>query len=324
MTSRTEQSLSEALHDIVAAQPFVPDPTAIERRGLLLRRRAMATRGAVGAGVVAVAAVVAVTTVGTIRPDPTANRQTAGTAHHTTGRVGASGPLVRLADYLHAIPVKQTGDATLSIRSTIYPDNPPDIVADLYADNGKYFFAPTRSGLPAQVAANNDQGYGIYAREVAAASYAANGDLAVARQRMADASASGPDMWPAGAIKPKGPFPANVADSGIWANAVNGLIAGDGDPRVRAGFLRIASTLPEITVKNTTTDGQPTLSLKAGREMFANAPATTRDIEETLTINAHTGVPLRVTVGAPGGAPDATISYQFSRVTLSDVAAGKF
>ena len=42
-------------------------------------------------------------------------------------------------------------------------------------------------------------------------------------------------MWPAGAIKPKGPFPANAMNGAIWANAVNGLIAGDGDPQVRAG-----------------------------------------------------------------------------------------
>jgi Sigma-70 region 2 len=97
------------------------------------------------------------------------------------------GPLVRLADYLQANIPQPAGDATLVLRTTTYPGSAPITVADLYGDNGKYFFAHTRSGLPAQVAADHDQGNGIAARELAAARYATHGDLAVARQRMADA-----------------------------------------------------------------------------------------------------------------------------------------
>jgi hypothetical protein len=250
-----------------------------------------------------------------MRPGATVNHQAVGTPRHTTSAAAGpvTGPLVRLADYLQANPPKQTGDATLVLRSTNYPGTAPITVADLYADNGKYFFAQTRSGLPAEVRANHDQGNGIFAREIAAAIYAANGDLAVARQRMAQASGA------------TGPIRSDVIDNAIWENAIQAVIAGVGNLQVRAGFLRIVSTLPEISVKNTTTDGQPALALTAGQEMFApNLPAKTSNHEETLTINAQTGRPIMVAGGAPGATPDSVESYQISRVTLSDVAAGKF
>jgi hypothetical protein len=116
-----------------------------------------------------------------------------------------------------------------------------------------------------------------------------------------------------------------VTDNHIWENSIDAVIPGAGNPQVLAGVLRIVSTLPEVTVRNTTTDGQPTLALTAGSGAFApDLPATTSDHEETLTINAHTGVPITVTAGAPGAVPDTTVSYRISRVTLSDVAAGRF
>lgn len=311
MTSPTEERLSDALHDIVATQPFEPDPAAIERRGRLLQRRARAARGMIGAGVVVVVALVAVTTIGMMRPGSTVNHQAAHTPRPAAPVI--PGPLVRLADYLQANPPQQTGDATLIMRSTTYPGTAPIIVADLYADNGKYFFAQTRSGLPAEVRANHDQGNGIFAREIAVAIFAANGDLAVARQRMALADGA------------TGPLRADILDDAIWGNAAQAVIAGVGNPQVRAGFLRIVSTLPEISVKNTTVDGQPALAIIAGQEMFApNLPAKTSNHVETLTINAQTGRPIMIAGGPPGAAPDSVESYQISRVTLSDVAAGKF
>jgi hypothetical protein len=313
-TSTTEQRLTEALHDIVAAQPFRPDPTAIERRGRVLHRRAMVTRGAVAVGAVAV---VTVGAVGMSRP-ATVDQVAVAPSKSTS-----VGPLVRLADYLQANTPQPTGDATLVLRTTTYPGSAPITVADLYGDNGKYFFAHTRSGLPAQVAADHDQGNGIAARELAAALYATHGDLAVARQRMADAP--GPDPSPGPVPPPTGPEPASVTDNHIWENSIDAVIPGAGNPQVLAGVLRIVSTLPEVTVRNTTTDGRPTLALTAGPGAFApDLPATTSDHEETLTINARTGVPITVTAGAPGTAPDTTVSYRISRVTLSDVAAGKF
>jgi hypothetical protein len=63
-------------------------------------------------------------------------------------------------------------------RETGAPGQASINVWDLYADDGRYFFSRTEAGLPAQVTENNNQGDGIIGREVAAAIYAATGDLA--------------------------------------------------------------------------------------------------------------------------------------------------
>ena len=41
-------------------------------------------------------------------------------------------------------------------------------------------------------------------------------------------------------------------------------------------------------------------------------------------LNASTGVPLKYTDGTVGKTPDTTTTYQVSRVTVADIAAGKF
>ena len=83
-------------------------------------------------------------------------------------------------------------------------------------------------------------------------------------------------------------------------------------------MLRLLSTLLEVTVTNTTTGGQPTLTLTAG------SPAFPGNYREALTINAGTGVPVAFAGGTPGQKPDVTTTYQVFRVTLAAIAAGKF
>jgi hypothetical protein len=78
-------------------------------------------------------------------------------------------------------------------------------VADLYTDKGEYFFAHSVSGLPEQIASDHNQGDGVFAREIAAAVYADHGDLAVARQKMADATDPG-----------RTPAPAKEGPGGRW------------------------------------------------------------------------------------------------------------
>jgi hypothetical protein len=45
--------------------------------------------------------------------------------------------------------------------------------------------------------------------------------------------------------------------------------------------------------------------------------------QETLVIGARTGIPVTFTGGVPGHAPAVTVTYQVTRVTLADIAAGK-
>ena len=247
-------------------------------------------------------------------------------------------PLVRLADELKSNTTPAVGDATLVIRRTSYPAGGDVSVADLYTDRGAYYFAPTESGLPAAISAGEDQGGGVFGREVAAALTAAKGNVTAARTEMAYAPLGhvpSPSQMPdpvseaqaqakklgtpvpsparAGAVLP----PTRI-DNYIWENSMDALSAAGGNLQVRIGVLQILATLPEVTVTKSVAAGQPALTLTAKQ------PALPSNYQEALTVNAGTGIPIAFAGGAPGQSPSVTIGYTVSRVTLSDVAAGKF
>jgi hypothetical protein len=320
LNPQLERQLGENLQDLAASQPFEPDPAAIERRGRrYLRRRTALTRAGLGAGV---AVAVALTVTIAAQPSGTRPGRTAPPASAAGGggqqAAGPRGPLTQLASYILA-GGKPAGDATLVIREQSYPGRPTIGGADLYTDRGEYFFAHSVSGLPAQIASDHNQGDGLFAREIAAAVYADHGDLAVARERMAEAPDPGHAPAPPSKVL-KGPDRGSTVspeDNYIWSDSLDALAAGAGNPQVRAGVLRILSTLREVTVTSTTTSGQPTLTLRAA------APAMPGNYQETLVIGAKTGVPVTFTGGVPGKAPDVTVTYQVTRVTLSKLAAGQ-
>jgi hypothetical protein len=325
MNSPTEQHVGAAFRDLVAAQPFTPDVSAIEHRARRARRRDRIARGGIGAGVVAVAAVAGVVAASAV-PSPGAGTAQAGGAHPAKTSAPASSPgsadtqlpLVTLAADVAAEP-KPTGDATLVERET---GAARITVWDLYADDGRYFFSPTEAGLPAQVEKNNSQGGGWAGREVAAAIYAVNGNLDTAKLKMA---------WPYATGVPE--FASALIENGyVWENSEDALIAGSGNPQVRAGVLRLVSALPGIAVTQGTLDGQPTLTITAGAAELGH-DATGRAAkfdpdsgpanQEAITINADTGIPLQIASGA-GGKITGTIRYVVTRVNLADIAAGKF
>ena len=164
MNSPTEQQLGAALHDLVADQPFTPDPAAIEHRARQDRKRRRITGGIAGA--VAVAAVAAVGTAWRAPRSGPAQAGAAGSTARTSRRPPGRRPprprprprRQRSADtgagrqFAGRSP-HPTGDATLFERETAYPGKASINVWDLYADNGKYYFSRTKSGLPAQVKA---------------------------------------------------------------------------------------------------------------------------------------------------------------------------
>jgi hypothetical protein len=110
----------------------------------------------------------------------------------------------------------------------------------------------------------------------------------------------------------------SLYDNWVWEDSQDAIIAGAGEPQVRAGAMRILATLPDVTVKSGTSAGQPTLVLTAGPAELGD------DYVEQLTVNASTGAPMFWPGGTPGQTPGATVSYQVSRVTLGDIAAGEF
>jgi len=347
MNSPTEQRLGAAFRDLVAEQPFTPDVSAIEHRARRARRHDRIVRGGIGAGVVAVAAVAAVGVASAVPSGPARTDQAGGThpaarvsaAHPANAGASASStgsthaqqqPLVKLVAYLAAQPAP-AGDATLVERETGAPGQSSINVWDLYADNGEYFFSPTEAGLPAQVRENNNQGEGMFAREVAAATYAATGNLGTAELKMAWAPDTTPvPGWLSAQLKNISAGGLQI-DNYVWENSEDALIAGSGNPQVRAGVLRLASALPGVTVTTGTTDGQPTLTLTAGAAEVgytgvskANPKAAAGPAyQEAITINADTGIPLQIASGSAGKVT-GTVSYVVTRASLADIAVGKF
>jgi hypothetical protein len=334
MNSPTEEHLAAAFRDLVAEQPFTPDVSAIEHGVRQARRRDRIARGGIGVAVIAVAAAAAVGVTSAVASGPAGPAQANNGAHPastgaSTGSTGAQRPLVKLVADLSAAP-RPTGDATLVERETGAPGQASIDVWDLYADDGRYFFSPTEAGLPAQVKENNDQADGQFGREVTAATYAATGNLDTAALKMAWPYATAVPAWLSAQVKSISVGGTQI-DNYIWENCEDALIAGSGNPKVRAGVLRLVSSLPDVRVTNGTVDGQHTVTLTAGSAELGDSGIDKADpkketgpaYQEAITINAKTGIPLEITSGSAGKLA-GTIKYAVTRVSLAALAAGKF
>jgi hypothetical protein len=234
-------------------------------------------------------------------------------------------PLLRLADYVSG-SATPAGNATLVARTTT-GGGQTVTVYDLYADNGRYYFSRTEGGLAGQVRAHHSLAGRLFAREVAAAKLAATGNVKRAAQAMADAPDPSHVISPRQTSADRASIAAkeavtgqkqagNLFDNWVWEDSEDAIIAGSGEPQVRAGVLRILATLPDVTVTAGTSGGQPTQVLTAG------TPELGYGLIEQLTINATTGIPVSFAGGAVGQAL-GTVTYRVSRVTISKIAAGK-
>jgi hypothetical protein len=334
------------LHREILMNHMLTDSGQAPARHRRPRRRMLAIGGTAGFGIAAAAVAVALIATSASRPPAAPPRSLAGgpAASHsaTPATPTASSPLVLLADNISASARKQSGDATLVFRSTTFTDGTaPGSGYDLYTDSGPYYWAPTESGLPAQIAAHHNLGDGLFTREIAAAEYAVHGDLATAREQMAGAPDPATEGKSAAAsmspilLKVKAEmlgvkaapgqslaaaYDKAFTDSWVWSDATDALEAGAGNPQVRAGVLRLLSTVSGVVVTHGTLDGQPTLVVGDVRPSLNGNGR----FESAMTLNASTGIPLEYTDGPLGQTPDSTTTYQVSRVTVADIAAGKF
>ncbi|WP_250004610.1 hypothetical protein [Actinoplanes sp. M2I2] len=327
MSHDTEDRLTTALQSFRSDPSYSPEIDEILARGKKMSRRRIAWRATAG-GTFAVAAVTAVALAagGTGGPAPAPAPNLAAPGSSATAE---QPPVVRLVGRLTTL--KQTeGDATLIERSQAYTDGKKIVVWDLHADNGDYFFAKTRAGLPARVEKGRSQmdkaDEAGRKRAVAAAKLAAKGDLNEARKRMARAFYTGKNPVPIeapGAVKPLSEgdkikakatgtkaVAGNYTDNWVWNTSIDALRDGAGDPAVRAGVLRLLDQMPEISIKEGTLDGRKVLTLTAG------APAV--DSPESVAVDAETGMPLKYTNTF------VTVTFTVTRVTLAEVATGKF
>ena len=330
-TLRGAMAESGSLTEAAPAPAPVREAAPLQGRGSSLaghrRRQTLGTRGKVGigAGIGAIAAAAAVILVATSTPQPaTSAAQPPKPTRSASQRSGASTrstdaqqPLVTLAAYLAAEPAPK-GDATLVERET---GQARITVWDLYADDGRYFFSQTEADLPAQVKENNSQGGGWAGREVAAAIYAVKGNLDTAKLKMA---------WPYATPAPTYSS-ALIEDGAVWENCEDALVAGSGNPQVRAGVLRLVSALPGIVVTHGIADGQRTLTVTAGAAELGYAttgraakfnPDSGPANQEAITINADTGIALQIATGTVGHVT-VGVTYVVTRVNLASIAAGK-
>jgi hypothetical protein len=304
------------------------------------RRKKVGTLGklGIGAGISAAAAAAAIVLAATPATRPTAPTGSGSQAPAVTS------PLVILAAHITADSGPGPGNASLIIKTQTIGGQRPDVVYSLYTDNGALYLGDDKATLMKAVARHQNLADGMDSRDVKVALYAAAGNLTIARKQMATVSPG--DLWlgltgsaqraawekeiaqewptlKAKGMKtppklPTGQALRDVMNNRVWNNSVEALSAGGGNPRVRAGVLRLLSTIPQVAVAKSTTGGQATLTLKAGPALFGGSGG------EVLTISAKTGMPIKDTEPAQGNVPSSVTTYKVTRVTLAAIASGKF
>ena len=301
----------QGLPDAITPGPAGPDLAAADvARGhrALGQRRRRRLAGVTGtAAVGAVAAVLAITLV----------PQAAAPARPASQPPAAASPLMTLAARISASGVSQPGNASLEILRHIIGGQLRDTFYGLYTDSGKLYSGDGKRTLVAAIAQHANLATIYDSRVQAAARYAATGDLATARARMIDATP--PDAFIGRAAQKKTPISQALQDqinNALWTNATYALNWAGGDSELRAGVLRLLSTISAVKVVNSTTEGQPTLTITAGTAVFGGIG------DEVLIINATTGLPVS-SVSNPGASAGVE-DFQVSRVTLANIKAGKF
>ena len=287
------------------------------------------------------------TTVSTAASPAPKARTTTGAPASGDTETKANGTLMSLAASVTASSSAQPGNASLVITDQTIGGTKHAPEYYIYADNGSIYTAQTRSGLPAAVVGHDTYRDASLATEVDVARYAATGNLSTAQVKMVDdtggsylglglSPAQRQKLWdsneaaresdyeakgampPADSAPPTGQALADKVGNLIWTGSLEALATGGGNPEVKAGVLRLLATVPGVTVTKSVTGGQATLTLAAGPEVFGGRGS------EVLTVDATTGSPIKLFSPAGNGAPSSTETYQVSRVTLADVAKGKF
>jgi hypothetical protein len=326
------------LREAMAESGPRPEATPLRARGSSrARNRRLGTLGKVGigAGITAVAAAAAVLLATTPTPRHAAPAGSAAQAPAVTS------PLVTLAASIKASEGSLPGNASLVIAKQVNGGRLMQVVYALFTDSGKLYLGDNKKSLMTEVVRHENQADFTNAREIAAARYAATGDLATARVRMVDALpndfflsyAARKKIWEKGAAArkallrekkfkgtlkmPTGKALQDDINNTLWTASTIALSWGAGNPEIRAGVLRLLSTIPEVTVAKSTTHGQPTLTITAGPPLFGDSS------DQVLTVNASTGIPIS-SVESGAGLPRAVETDHVSRVTMAHIKAGKF
>jgi hypothetical protein len=312
---------------------------ARDQRFSWVRNLRVGVLGKVGIGVIGAAAV-AVAAVAVVPAD---------SSPPSKAPVVVDSELVTLANNVKASSAPLTGDASLVVRTQTRPSGPPYVTYNLYTDSGEIYVTDTRDQLPGAIDRGDNLADAWHSSVLAAARFAATGDLTEARKQMVNASnnpwglglspAEAQQVWdesqaerlqilaekgvanPQPRPRPTGKDLEDGINGTLWTNTLGALDSGAAHADVRAGVLRLLSTIPEVTVTTSTTNGQPSLILTAGPALFSG------EGEQVLTINADTALPISSEFKVAPGQSDALPSletFESSRVTVADVRAGTF
>ncbi|WP_406085200.1 hypothetical protein OHA01_14800 [Micromonospora zamorensis] len=310
---------------------------AIQRR----RRIGIAGRLGIGAGVgvAAAAAVVAVVlnspATGGIEAGKDSSAATSGST--TVDGSAERAPLMTLAGSIKTV-TPSAGDAWLVKATQVHGTKTMQVVYTLYTDDHAIYTGNSVKDIKRAIARHQDQMTdGGYAPLLKAAVAAADSSPADGRTQMLKAAkdplvgldpAAQKAVWDkqqasaqviikqkGGNAKPKPYSPQAVQrhfDNALWTYSTQALSAGDGNTQVRAGVLRLLSTISAVSVKNSTTHGKATLTITASPEVFGG------EAGEVLTIDATTGMLVKDISTVPG-LPQASTTYESSRVTKADL-----
>ncbi|MGV9214319.1 hypothetical protein ACTFTM_20880 [Micromonospora sp. RB23] len=310
---------------------------ALQRR----RRIGIAGRLGIGAGVgvAAAAAVVAVVLSSSATGGMEAGKDSpAATSGPTTVDGSAErAPLMTLAGSIKTV-TPAAGDAWLVKATQVHGTKTMQVVYTLYTDGHAIYTGNSVKDIKRAIARHQDQmTEGGYAPLLKAAAAAADSSPTDGRTQMLKAAKDplvGLDptaqktMWDkqqakaqviikqkGGNAKPKPYSPQAVErhfDNALWTYSTEALSAGDGNTQIRAGVLRLLSTISAVTVQNSTTHGRATLTITAGPEVFGGEGS------EVLIIDATTGMLVKDVSTVPG-LPLASTTYESSRVTTADL-----
>ncbi|MFF5198676.1 hypothetical protein ACFY3B_03610 [Micromonospora parva] len=305
------------------------------------RRIGIAGRWGIGAGVgvAAAAAVVAVVLNSPATGGVEAGKDSSAATSASTAADGSAErtPLMTLAGSIKTV-TPAAGDAWLVKATQVDGTKTMQVVYTLYTDGHAIYTGNSVKDIKRAIARHQDQMTdGGYAPLLKAAIAAADSSPADGRTQMLKAAndplvgldpAAQKAVWDkqqadaqviikqkGGNAEPKPYSPQAVQrhfDNALWTYSTQALSAGDGNTQVRAGVLRLLSTISAVSVKNSTTHGKATLTITAGPEVFGGTGS------EVLTIDATTGMLVKDVSTVPG-LPTASTTYESSRVTKADL-----
>lgn len=332
----TTMEATSTMETTTTTQDLESSP-AIQRR----RRIGIAGRLGIGAGVAvtAAAAVVAVVLNSSATGGTEAGKDSsAATAGSTTVDGSAErAPLMTLAGSIKTV-APSAGDAWLVKATQVHGTKTMQVVYTLYTDDHAIYTGNSVKDIKRAIVRHQDQMMdGGYAPLLKAAVAAADSSPADGRTQMLKAAedplvgldpAAQKVVWDkqqaaaqviieqkGGNAQPKPYSPQAVErhfDNALWSYSTQALSAGDGNTQVRAGVLRLLSTISAVSVKNSTTHGKATLTITAGPEVFGGEGS------EVLTIDAKTGMLVKDVSTVPG-LTEASTTYESSRVTKADL-----